>query len=155
MLICMVKTPFIWFCVCIWPDCSAERQWAEVHTFLLRIWRVRHFAKRPFSERNRPLLFSWKQSENSPWFVSKISRLWPVWRRKAGWKYCKKHPGNVNSNVKNVWTSMTLFLRKNRREIIEFHEIESKLCTECTKNYVKELTSAWPSIWQNGLSLLK
>ena len=31
------KTPFIWFCVCIWPDCSAERQWAEVHTFLLRI----------------------------------------------------------------------------------------------------------------------
>ena len=52
------KTPFIWFCVCIWPDCSAERQWAEVHTFLLRIWRVRHFAKRPFSERNRPLLFS-------------------------------------------------------------------------------------------------
>lgn len=31
---------------------------------------------------------------------------------------------------------------KNRREIIEFHEIESKLCTECTKNYVKELTNA-------------
>ena len=58
MLICMVKTPFIWFCVCIWPDCSAERQWAEVHTFLLRIWRVRHFAKRPFSERNDPLIFA-------------------------------------------------------------------------------------------------
>ena len=26
--------------------------------FLLRIWRVRHFAKRPFSERNDPLISS-------------------------------------------------------------------------------------------------
>ena len=142
MLICMVKTPFIWFCVCIWPDCSAERQWAEVHTFLLRIWRVRHFAKRTFSERNDPLIFAWKQSENSPKTVRDLCRKWACYGRFDA----AKRAGDTAKNTPEMPTQM---LKIYEQVWLYFCEKIGEKSLNFMKSRVNYVQNAQKTMWRN------